>query len=250
MGFPARRTALLSPATTGPDVTLTLTGIATVCFLGAMHGAIATGLTGSGATTSINSFLATAKLLTGVSATLSSTPLVATPTFALQAAPLTTALGFVTVTGANAQTVVDTFRVQVLNGMHAFGPSVVRVGTGADTFKLALYFTTATRGPADTIYTSTGEVTGTNYSAGGIVLANTVPPTNSSGIAYWTPSSTAVFSNITITTPFDCMVLYNNTSASKLAVAVFVFGAQVITAGDFTLQFAANNSTTGLIRLT
>ena len=155
-----------------------------------------------------------------------------------------------TVPGINVQAVVDSFRVQVLNGVHAFGSSVVRAGTGADTFKLALYYTTATRNASDTIYSIAGEVVGTNYVAGGVVLANAVVPTNTGGIAYWTPSATAVFTNITTTTAIDCMVLYNNTSASKLAVAVFVFGAQVVTAGDFTVQFAANTSTTGLIRLT
>lgn len=160
-----------------------------------------------------------------------------------------TSIGAVSVTSINVQTPTNQFRVDLLNGLHAFGPSVIRATTTKDTFKAALYVTTATRGPNDTIYTTSGEVSGTGYTAGGVTVINIVPPTLSGSIAYWSPSSPITFTSITLTTAFDCLLLYNNTSSAKLAVAVFVFAAQTITAGDFIL-FAANNEVSGLIRLT
>lgn len=192
---------------------------------------------------------ATATLL-GIGATASFGAVKATIPRTLVGKVAVTGLGTVVVPAlSDISTFTDAFRVDVLCGRHAFGSSVIRAGTTADTFKAALYFVTASRNETDTIYTATGEVTGTNYTAGGVVLANTVVPAQSGGIAYWTPSSSAVFTNVTISTAFNCMVLYNNTSTSKLEVAVFVFGAQTVTAGDFTLQFAPNNSATGLVRL-
>lgn len=189
--------------------------------------------------------------LTGVSAAVVGiTSLTVTLPFVLSVPALTTTTGVVTVSTINVQTVTDAFRTDLLTGKHAFGSSVIRIATTADAFKLALYFATASRGPGDLSYTSAGEVTGTGYSAGGVAVTNGTVPSTTSSIAYWTPSASAVFSGLTISTAFNCMVLYNDTSAAKLAVAVFVFGAQTITAGTFTVQFALNDSVTGLIRLT
>ena len=48
---------------------------------------------------------------------------------------------------------------------------------------------------------------------------------------------------------FDAMLLYNDTSATKLAVAVFTFGSQTVTAGTFTLTMPAHVAATALVRI-
>lgn len=150
---------------------------------------------------------------------------------------------------ANSQAICTQWKIDVLNGKHAFGVSVVRAGTGADTFNAALFLASATRGASDTVYNTTGEVSGTNYVAGGVAVTNATVPASTGTTSFWTPSASIVFTTVTLATAFDCMVLYNATSASKLAVAVFTFGSQTVTAGNFTLAMPVNDASTGLIRI-
>ena len=125
-------------------------------------------------------------------------------------------------------------------------------GTG-NTFKAALYLASATVNASTTAYSSTGEVTGTNYTAGGVTVTNGTSPTstNSSttaGVGYWTPTASITYTNVTLTTAFDAVLIYNS-SASNKAVSVHTFGSQTITAGNFTLTMPSNTTTTALIRL-
>jgi hypothetical protein len=149
---------------------------------------------------------------------------------------------------ANSQALCTSFKVDLLNGIHAFGTTVVRVGTGADTFKAALFLTTASLGAATTAYSATGEVSGTNYSAGGISVTNATAPTSSGTTAYWTPSASFSWPNVTLTTAFDTVLLYNSTQSNK-AVGVYTFGAQTVTAGTFTLTMPTNAASTALINV-
>ena len=71
---------------------------------------------------------------------------------------------------ANTQAMATSFKVELLNGHHAFGTSVTRGATTADSFKAALYLASATTNASNTAYTATGEVSGTNYTAGGTAL--------------------------------------------------------------------------------
>ncbi len=71
---------------------------------------------------------------------------------------------------ANSQAICTSFKVELLNGIHALGTTVVRGGTGADTFKAALFLASASIGAGTTAYSATGEVSGTNYTAGGVTL--------------------------------------------------------------------------------
>ena len=73
---------------------------------------------------------------------------------------------------ANTQAMTTSFKGELLTATHNFGVAPVRAATTADTFKAALYLTTATINAATTAYTATGEVTGTNYSAGGGAVTN------------------------------------------------------------------------------
>lgn len=151
---------------------------------------------------------------------------------------------------ANSQAMCTSFKRDILNGLHAFGTSVVRAGTGADSFKLALYLATASRGAADTVYNTTGELAGTgNYTQGGAAVTNATAPNTSGTTAFWTPSASVSWTNLTSSGSFDAALLYNDTSASDLAVAVFTFTAQSITAGNFSLTMPTNDATTGLLRI-
>ncbi len=147
----------------------------------------------------------------------------------------------------NTQAVCTSFKVEALNGIHAFGTTVTRGGTTADSFKAALYLSSATINASTTVYTSTGEVTGSGYTAGGIAVTNATAPTSSGTTAYWTPSASLVFSSVTIG-PTDCVLIYNDTQGDR-AVAAYTFSSQTVTAGTLTLTMPTNNATDALLRV-
>jgi hypothetical protein len=151
---------------------------------------------------------------------------------------------------ANSQAICTQFKADMMNGLHAFGASVIRGGTTKDAYKAALYLATASRGAGDTVYSATGEVSGTNYTAGGVAVTTGTAPATSGTTAFFTPSANITYTNVTLATAFDAVLLYNDTSATKLAVSVHTFGSQTVTAGNFTLTMPVNDATTGLIRLT
>lgn len=143
------------------------------------------------------------------------------------------------------------FKVELLNGIHALGTSVIRGATTADSFKAALYLTTATIDAATTVYTLTGEVSGTNYVAGGVDLTGAVDwiaPASTGTTGFSTPTANIIYTNVTLITAFDAVLIYNSSQGNK-AVSVHTFGSQTITAGTLTLTMPTNNSTTALIRL-
>ena len=148
---------------------------------------------------------------------------------------------------ANTQAMCTSFMGELMTATHNF-----TTGTG-NSFKAALYLASATVNASTTAYSSTGEVTGTNYTAGGVAVTNGTSPTatNSSataGVAYWTPTASLTYTNVTLTTAFDAVLIYNS-SASNKAVSVHTFGSQTVTAGTFTLTMPSNTTTTALIRL-
>lgn len=150
---------------------------------------------------------------------------------------------------ANTQAFCSQAKVDLMNGLHAFGTTVARGGTTKDAYKAALYLVSATRNAADTIYSATGEVSGTNYSAGGVAVTTGTGPALDSTTAWFQPSASIVYTNVTLATDFDAVLIYNDTSASKLAVSVHTFGSQTVTAGDFTLTMPVGDGTTGLLRI-
>jgi hypothetical protein len=154
---------------------------------------------------------------------------------------------------ANTQSMCTSFLGELMTATHNFGTAPTRATSAADTFKAALYLTSATVNASTTAYSATGEVTGTNYSAGGTTVTNATPPasTNSSstaGVGYWTPSASITYTNVTLSTAFDSVLIYNSTQSNK-AVSVHTFGSQTITAGNFTLTMPSNTTTTALLRL-
>jgi hypothetical protein len=149
---------------------------------------------------------------------------------------------------ANSQAVCTSFKVQLLKGDHALGTSSATRTPTKDTIKAALFLASASRGAGDTVYNTTGEVSGTNYTAGGVAVTNGTEPTNTGTTAHWTPSASIVYTTVTLSTAFDAVLLYNSTQGDK-AIAVYTFGSQTITAGTFTLTMPTNDGTTGLLRL-
>lgn len=149
---------------------------------------------------------------------------------------------------ANTQAMTTSFKSEILQGVHNFGTAPIRAATTADTFKAALYLASATVNASTTAYTSTGEVTGTNYTAGGVTVTNATPPATSGTTAYWTPSASLTYTNVTLSTAFDAVLIYNS-SQSNAAVSVHTFGSQTITAGTFTLLMPANAAGTALLNI-
>ena len=154
---------------------------------------------------------------------------------------------------ANTQSMCTSFMSELMTATHNFGTAPIRAASTADTFKAALYLASATVNASTTAYSSTGEVTGTGYSAGGVTVTNATPPasTNTSataGTAYWTPSASITYTSVTLTTAFDCVLIYNSTQSNK-AVSVHTFGSQTVTAGTFTLTMPSNTTSTALLRL-
>jgi hypothetical protein len=154
---------------------------------------------------------------------------------------------------ANTQAMTTSFMGELMTATHNFGTAPVRASGATDTFKAALYLTTATVNAATTAYSATDEVSGAGYTAGGVAVSFGTPPTatNSSttaGVAFVTPSASITYTTVTLATAFDAVLIYNSTQADK-AVSVHTFGSQTVTAGTFTLTMPANTTTTALIRL-
>ena len=149
---------------------------------------------------------------------------------------------------ANTQAMCTSFKGEILSGIHALGTTVIRAGTGADTLKAALYLASATVNASTTAYSATGEVSGSGYSAGGVTVTNATAPTTSGTTGYWTPSASFTYTTVTLTTAFDCVLVYNSTQSNK-AISVHTFGSQTITAGTFSLTMPTNDSTNALIRI-
>ncbi len=149
---------------------------------------------------------------------------------------------------ANTQSMCTSFKGDLLTGIHNFGTGVVRASTAADTFKAALYLDSATINASTTAYTTTGEVSGSGYTAGGVTVTFGTPPSTSGTTAFVTPSASITYSAVTLSTAFDCVLIYNSSQSDK-AVSVHTFGSQTVTAGTFTLTMPVNDASTGLIRL-
>ena len=147
---------------------------------------------------------------------------------------------------AISQALCSSWKVEILQGIHAFGTSVVRAGTGADTFKIALYTSSATLGASTTAYSGTNEVAnGNGYTTGGNTLTLVSPSLD--GTTAILDFNDSVWSAATITA--RGALIYNSTQSNK-AVAVLDFGAdKTSTAGDFTVIFPAAAAATAIIRI-
>jgi len=113
-----------------------------------------------------------------------------------------------------------------------------------NTLKIALYTAFSDIGPNTTVYTTTNEVVGTGYTAGGKTLTGTTVNTSPDGTVYIN------FDNVVWTSAsFTCRgALIYNTTQSNASVAVLDFGADKTTTGTFTVTMPVNTATTALLR--
>jgi hypothetical protein len=143
------------------------------------------------------------------------------------------------------QTATTSFKVELPQGIHNFGP------TSPDTFKVALYTAAANIGPTTAIYTTVGEVVGAGYTAGGNTLVINVTPVaanNSSGIptSYWSFNNTS-WTNATFTA--RGALIYNVTEGNK-SVAVLDFGSDKTVNNDiFQIIFPTPDANSAIIRI-
>jgi hypothetical protein len=141
---------------------------------------------------------------------------------------------------AITQAMATSFKKELLEAKHNF------LTSGGNTFKLALYTSSATMGAATTAYTTTNQAAGTNYTAGGNALTNINPTT--SGTTAFTDFADLTFGTATITAR-GCMI-YNDTAAGDPTVAVFDFGGdKTSTAGSFTITFPSADASNAIIRI-
>lgn len=132
------------------------------------------------------------------------------------------------------QTATTSFTEELLQGIHDFAN---------DTFKLALYTVDASLGADTTAYTTTGETSGSGYTAGGVTLTGSVVSSSNGvsfvdfGDAVWSGALTARGG------------LIYNSSKSNRSVAILNFGADKTSTSTFTVQMPVASATTALIRI-
>lgn len=137
---------------------------------------------------------------------------------------------------AIAQSMVSSFKQQILLGEHDLDTDVI---------KLALYTSAATLDAATTVYSTSNEVVGTGYTAGGNTLTGAT--VSLTGTTAFVDFANTTFTTATITA--RGALIYNSSKADK-AIAVLDFGSdKTSTAGDFTVQFPANDSSSAIIRI-
>ena len=141
---------------------------------------------------------------------------------------------------AITQAMATSFKVEILGGDFDFSS-----GT-ADTFKIALFTSSATLGAATTAYATTNEVSGTGYTAGGNTLTISANPASSGTTAFLDFADTT-WSSATITARG---ALIYQSGGTNPAIAVLDFGSdKTSTAGDFTIVFPAADASNAIIRI-
>ena len=143
------------------------------------------------------------------------------------------------------QTATTSFKVELPQGIHNFGP------TSPDTFKIALYTAAADLGYATAVYTTSGEVVGAGYTAGGNTLVINVTPVAANNSAN-VPTAYFSFSNTSWTSASftaRAALIYNSTEGNK-SVAVLDFGADKTVSNDtFQIIFPTPDANSAIVRI-
>ena len=144
---------------------------------------------------------------------------------------------------AISSAICNSFKQEILVGTHNFTAS------SGDTFKIALYTSSASLGAGTTAYSTSNEISNTSgsaYSAGGATLTSVTPALSGStavcdfaDVSYTSASFTA-----------NGALIYNDTATGDPACAVIAFGGdKTVTSGTFTIQFPTADATNAIIRL-
>lgn len=137
---------------------------------------------------------------------------------------------------AFTQALCSSFKQQILLGEHDLDTDVI---------KLALYTSAANLGAATTVYSTSNEVVGAGYTAGGNTLTGAT--VSLSGTTAYVDFSDTTWTTATITA--RGALIYNSSKSNK-AIAVLDFGADKTTsAGNFTVQFPTNNASSAIVRI-
>ena len=140
---------------------------------------------------------------------------------------------------AITSTLTTSFKKELLEAKHNF------LASGGNSFKLALYTSSATMGATTTAFTTTNQASGTNYTSGGSALTNINP--TSSGTTGFTDFADLTFGTATVTAR-GCMI-YNSSDSNKSVATIDFGGDKTSTAGDFTIVFPAAAASTAIIRI-
>ena len=139
--------------------------------------------------------------------------------------------------------ICTSFKVELLKGGNDF------TATTGDTFKIALYTSSATLGAGTTAFTSSNEITnssGTAYTSGGATLTSVTP--TSSGTTALCDFADVSFTSASFTA--NGALIYNDSESGDPAVCAIAFGAdKTVTSGTFTIQFPTADATNAIIRL-
>ena len=139
--------------------------------------------------------------------------------------------------------VCTSFKVELLKGVHNF------TATTGNTFKIALYTSSATLGASTTAYSTSNEITnssGTAYTAAGATLTSVTPTAD---------STTAVcdFTDVSFTSASftaNGALIYNSSASGNPACVVVAFGSdKTVTSGTFTIQFPTADASDAIIRI-
>ena len=139
--------------------------------------------------------------------------------------------------------VCTSFKVELLKGVHNF------TATTGNTFKIALFTSSASLGAATTAYSTSNEITnssGTSYTAGGATLTSVTPAASSTtAVCDFTDVS---YTDATFTA--NGAMIYNDSASGDPACVIVAFGSdKTVTSGTFTIQFPTADATNAIIRL-
>ena len=141
---------------------------------------------------------------------------------------------------AISQTLTDTFLQDCLDGGQ-------NLGNGGNTLKIALYTSSASLGATTSAYTTSNEVSGTGYTAGGATLSSQAVAYDSTNQVAYFDAADPAWSTATITA--RGAMIYNN-SKSNASIAILDFGSDYTsTAGTFTIQLPSAAYNTAIIRI-
>jgi hypothetical protein len=144
-----------------------------------------------------------------------------------------------------AQTSTTSFKVELLQAVHNFGP------TSPNTFKIALYTADSNIGPDTTVYTTTNEVVGTGYTAGGNTLVISTSPTSGSNNLNVATAFVSFANSSWASASFTARgaLIYNSTQGNK-SVAVLDFGADKTAANTtFLIEFPTATASSAIVRI-
>ena len=135
--------------------------------------------------------------------------------------------------------ICTSFKQEILVGTHNF------TATSGDTFKIALYTSSASLGAGTTAYTTSNEISGTGYTAAGAALTSVTPTT--SGTTAFCDFADVSFTSASFTA--NGALIYNDSQSDK-AVAVIAFGGdKTVSSGTFTIQFPTADASNAIIRI-